>query len=545
MNLSRLTTKFKITRGTGVTRMIRSGGQQIASSVNAVHQKFLQRNDREIELIKTLGGPRVGKINSELKLPALMQSNLASLEKKLQSLGIFYWKFGLRSSETTIINLLEEDYAKFVLGLETDEDFSDWYFRGLNMNKKFNTKEELISSMSRKGPSIGFRAFRFVSAGENSDFIGGLSQGVEVVRWIRDDRRKRIISDVWNPYSTELPCPQPSDSAWASSLQLAQSDLGHEVNFDIDAVITWVNGEDEEWNQRKNQALGVSNSELINDAADIARFESLDELRYCLRSIEQYAPWIRKIFIVTDRQIPSWLRTDDSSKVQIIDHSEIWSDPADLPVFNSHAIEANLHRIPALSEHFLYFNDDMLLTKPVAPGHFFHPNGISKVFYSRALVDFLPVSEDDNVSTVAAKNARRILTEDKFSAMNRKYFHTPYALRVSVMSEMEKRYPEIFAVTRKAKFRSTSDAALAGSFYFNYALGTGRAVPGRIKYDYIDPADPASIAKLRRISKRRNVEVVVVNDGSQEASESKRNEIRRIVPKLLNTLLPVKSVFEK
>lgn len=86
MNLSRLTTKFKITRGTGVTRMIRSGGQQIASSVNAVHQKFLQRNDREIELIKTLGGPRVGKINSELKLPALMQSNLASLEKNYKVL---------------------------------------------------------------------------------------------------------------------------------------------------------------------------------------------------------------------------------------------------------------------------------------------------------------------------------------------------------------------------------------------------------------------------------------------------------------------------
>lgn len=545
MNLSRLTTKFKITRGAGVTRMIRSGGQQIASSVNSVHQKFLQRNDQEVALIKTLGGPRVGKINPELKLPTLMESNLASLEKKLQSLGIFYWKFGLRCSETTVINLLEEDYAKFVQGLEADEDFSDWYFRGLNMNKEFNTKEELISSMSRKAPPIGFRAFRFVSAGENSDFVGGLSQGVEVVRWIRDDLRQRIISEVWNPYSTELPCPQMSDSAWASSLQLAQSDLGHDVNFAMDAVITWVNGKDKEWNQRKNQALGVSSSELIKDAADIARFESLDELRYCLRSIEQYAPWIRKIFIVTDRQTPSWLRTDEASKVQIVDHSEIWSDPVDLPVFNSHAIEANLHRIPGLSEHFLYFNDDMLLTKPVTPGHFFHPNGISKVFYSRALVDFLPVSEGDNVSTVAAKNARQILTEDKFSAMNRKYFHTPYALRVSVMSEMEERYPEIFAVTSKAKFRSTSDAALAGSFYFNYALGTGRAVPGRIKYDYIDPADPASIAKLRRISKLRNVEVVVVNDGSQEASESKRNEIRRLVPKLLNALLPVKSVFEK
>lgn len=545
MNLSRLATDFKLSRGAGVTRKLRKGGQQFASSVISVRQNFLQRNDQGIALIKTAGGPRVGQINYKLKLPVLGESNLASLEEKLQSLGAFYWKFGSRSSETTVINLLEADYAKFVQSLGTDSEFSDWYFHGLNMNKQFNSKEEPISSMAKKAPPIGFRAFRYVSAGKNSEFIGGPSQGVEIVRWIRDDVRQRIVSDVWNPYATELPCPQTGDSDWVSSLQLAQSDLGHNVNFDIDAVITWVNGEDKEWKQRKNQALGISSSELIKDAADISRFESLDELRYCLRSIEQYAPWIRNLYIVTDRQTPSWLNTDESTKVRIVDHSEIWRDAAELPVFNSHAIESNLHRIPGLSEHFLYFNDDMLLTKPVTPEHFFHPNGISKVFYSRALVDFLPVSEDDNVSTVAAKNARQILSEDKFPVMNRKYFHTPYALRVSVMSEMEERYPEIFAVTSRAKFRSVSDAALAGSFYFNYALGTGRAVPGRIKYDYIDPADPASIARLRRISRRRNIEVVVVNDGSQEASESKREEIRRLIPQLLNTLLPVKSVFEK
>jgi hypothetical protein len=34
-----------------------------------------------------------------------------------------------------------------------------------------------------------------------------------------------------------------------------------------------------------------------------------------------------------------------------------------LPTFSSPAIEANLHRIAGLSEHFLYFNDDVFLGK--------------------------------------------------------------------------------------------------------------------------------------------------------------------------------------
>jgi hypothetical protein len=34
------------------------------------------------------------------------------------------------------------------------------------------------------------------------------------------------------------------------------------------------------------------------------RFRDSEELRYSLRSLVKYAPWVRKIFIVTDNQIP-------------------------------------------------------------------------------------------------------------------------------------------------------------------------------------------------------------------------------------------------
>ena len=45
--------------------------------------------------------------------------------------------------------------------------------------------------------------------------------------------------------------------------------------------------------------------------------------------------------------------------------------PQYLPTYNSHTIELNLHRIPGLSENFVYFNDDVFLIRPVTPQHFF------------------------------------------------------------------------------------------------------------------------------------------------------------------------------
>ena len=46
-----------------------------------------------------------------------------------------------------------------------------------------------------------------------------------------------------------------------------------------------------------------------------------------------------------------------------------------LPTFNSHAIELHMHKIKGLSEHFVYFNDDMILNAPVAPEYYFR-NGL-------------------------------------------------------------------------------------------------------------------------------------------------------------------------
>ncbi|XP_062580822.1 N-acetylglucosamine-1-phosphotransferase subunits alpha/beta-like [Saccostrea cucullata] len=101
-----------------------------------------------------------------------------------------------------------------------------------------------------------------------------------------------------------------------------------------------------------------------------SRFEDNDELRYSLRSVEKFAPWIRHVFIVTNGQIPHWLDLENP-RVTVVTHEDIFPNKSHLPTFSSPAIEANIHRIPGLSKKFIYMNDDVMFGKEVWPEDFF------------------------------------------------------------------------------------------------------------------------------------------------------------------------------
>ncbi len=130
---------------------------------------------------------------------------------------------------------------------------------------------------------------------------------------------------------------------------------------EIDLVCLYVNPADKAWAERRKQY----GRNTVNEAC---RDRDNGELRYLLRSAEKYAPWIRRIFIVTDSAPPDWLNPD-SPKIRIVDHREII--PAEiLPCYNSNVIESFLSRIPDLSEIFLYANDDMFFGNTVTPDFF-------------------------------------------------------------------------------------------------------------------------------------------------------------------------------
>ncbi|EDO40260.1 predicted protein [Nematostella vectensis] len=113
------------------------------------------------------------------------------------------------------------------------------------------------------------------------------------------------------------------------------------------------------------------------DRAEISanRFADNQELKYSLRSVEKYTPWVRNIYIVTNGQIPSWLDLDNP-RVKIITHEEIFMNKSHLPTFSSPAIESNIFRIPGLSKKFIYMNDDVMFGDAVWPDDFYtHANG--------------------------------------------------------------------------------------------------------------------------------------------------------------------------
>ena len=138
------------------------------------------------------------------------------------------------------------------------------------------------------------------------------------------------------------------------------------MGSEIDVVITWVDDTDPKWINEKNKySKNITNSESANDA----RFRDWNQLKYVLRSIEKNMPWVHIIYLITAQQIPKWLNTD-SSKIKVIFHKEFIPQEY-LPTFSSHTIELNLHRIPELSEKFIYFNDDIFVLNPMKPSDFF------------------------------------------------------------------------------------------------------------------------------------------------------------------------------
>ena len=140
-------------------------------------------------------------------------------------------------------------------------------------------------------------------------------------------------------------------------------------DFNVDLVYLWCDGSDPEFKKKKDLWREKKGSSESSEATSSARFVQIDELKYSLRSVEKYIPWINHIYVITSNQTPKWLNTKNP-KITIIDDSQLVPKRF-LPVFNSNAIEAALHKIPNLSEHFLYACDDMFVNRPLKKSFFF------------------------------------------------------------------------------------------------------------------------------------------------------------------------------
>ena len=144
----------------------------------------------------------------------------------------------------------------------------------------------------------------------------------------------------------------------------------------VDAVITWVDGNDP-IHKAKMEKL-IENKNSINNKSVKMRYGQVNEIEFAVKSILQYAKFVRNIFIVTDNQTPEFLKDKEKAKreyptVSIVDHKMIFEGYSQyLPTFNCLSIESLLYKIPNLSEHFLYLNDDFFLINETTIDDFFY-----------------------------------------------------------------------------------------------------------------------------------------------------------------------------
>ena len=137
-----------------------------------------------------------------------------------------------------------------------------------------------------------------------------------------------------------------------------------ENDLKIDFVVTWLDANDPEWQAEYHKYRGDN---IYKE--DNGRYRNWDFFRYWFRAVENFAPWVNKVFLVTNGKNPDWINPNNP-KLVLVKHSDYMPQKY-LPTFNSRAIELNFHRIKGLSEHFVYFNDDMFINSQVKPEYYF------------------------------------------------------------------------------------------------------------------------------------------------------------------------------
>ncbi|MGO2520863.1 MAG: stealth conserved region 3 domain-containing protein [Microbacterium sp.] len=314
----------------------------------------------------------------------------------------------------------------------------------------------------------------------------------------------------------------------------------HEFIGDVDMVFSWVDGSTSEFQRQRAAHMAEY---VVGEGDDgPARYRHVDELRYALRSVHMYAPWVRRIFIATDSAAPAWLV--DHPKVTLMRSEEFFPDPSVLPTHNSHAVESQLHRIPGIAEHFLYANDDMFFGRSVAPELFFTSAGVTKFVESEVRIGTgIPAphrSGHDNGLRV-----NRELLKTRFGrTITRDLSHCATPLRKSVMAELELEFPEDFERTAASRFRSAADISVTNSLYHYYALMTGRAVATRDpRVRYVHTTLAASLRRMERLAERTDVDMFCLNDGGETELPE---EVRiRTIRATLDRMFPVLPPWER
>ncbi len=263
----------------------------------------------------------------------------------------------------------------------------------------------------------------------------------------------------------------------------------------IDAVITWVDGSEPNYKLKLEENL--KNKKIIN-----RQYTQANEIDFCVASIIKFAPFIRKIFIVTDKQKPKFSRIRHMvslEKIEIIDHEEIFRDNLDcMPSFNIRSIDALLFKIKNLSDKFIYFNDDMFLIRETNKKDWFKDNkavltGSWSKTYNKQLIKTIAQRIKNLLNIRPSFNAAQSKAANIVGFHNKyfKSFHCGRPQIKSVIKDFYNKNPQRLTNQIKYKFRD-------GRQYMPYSLCWHLLIKENL---YVE----SSSNKLVEINKSRNL----------------------------------------
>ncbi|MBQ6795810.1 MAG: Stealth CR1 domain-containing protein [Clostridia bacterium] len=328
----------------------------------------------------------------------------------------------------------------------------------------------------------------------------------------------------------------------------------------IDFVITWVDGSDIGWRKEKAKYDTSFNPDAGDD-----RYRDMGLLKYWFRAVEEYAPWVNKVHFVTWGHLPSWLNTE-CEKLNIVKHED-YIPQKYLPTFSSRPIELNLCRIKELSEHFVYFNDDMFLNAAVEKEFFFkkglpcdYAYGENIFFASKK--EMYAISQQNEINEVR-KHCSYIKSFfiHPFKYVNIRYplknivknvlkladvyksfsdLHLPCPYLKSSMETAWERCGDVFADTTKNRFRTYTDVSQRIFRYMRLTEGRFYPVSKKSRGAFFRVENNNDI--LKAALENKNIKTICINDTPEQIDFKKAgNEIREAFEKKF----PEKSAFEK
>lgn len=292
----------------------------------------------------------------------------------------------------------------------------------------------------------------------------------------------------------------------------------------MDAVITYVDDLDPLWQAEYAAAAGM-------DTFLSKRFRDWGTLKYLLRGIETFMPFVKNVYLVVsgESQVPQWAR---GTELRIVTHREIIPEHH-LPVFNSTAIEMYLHRIPGLDEEYVYFNDDMFPVMPCRREDFY-VDGRSTMYFSRCRLCL-------GLYRRQTRNSDRLARKAAGLGPVGWYYRPQHSCSPMLKSSCEELSRILDAEIEASVSRLREEKNMNQYLFLDYMNHIGKTSPRRMSNRHFSLAS-ASLSSIRDAILNPKHKFLCIND--VRMSDNRFRAYREGIADAFESRFPVKSRFE-